>query len=268
MKRRRPPTTPARVLLTLLVAGVSTSATADLAGASPKTTSPTSTPSTTSTTSDRALWEFQVLLDGRDIGYHRFDIQQEDGVERADIEARFEVEILFFTAYRYVHDNQETWRGDCLQQIESSTDDNGKQYDIAGRAEDNTFTLQRNDATEAIQSSCLKTFAYWNPEILEAEKLLNAQTGEWKPVTVESVGVTPFEVAGEPVASEEYRLLIPDGAIRLWYQQDNGQWLGLETETEGGRTLRYEPLTLPNPPGSASQATVARRAESRQTPAP
>ncbi|MEE4174278.1 MAG: DUF6134 family protein [Xanthomonadales bacterium] len=242
--------------LGLLLAGAGGGVTADMAE------------EPTGTTTERALWEFQVLLDGRDIGIHRFDIQQDDGLERVDIEARFEVEFMFITAYRYVHDNQETWRDDCLQQIESSTDDNGEQYELTGQAGTDSFTLDRNDATEAIETPCLKTFAYWNPEILEADRLLNAQTGEWKPVTVESVGVTPFEVAGVPVASEEYRLLIPDGAIRLWYQQDNGQWLGLETQTKGGRTLRYEPLSLPHPPGPGAGSRVARRSEQALAPSP
>ena len=234
-----------------LFAGLSASAFADLAEESP------------GTTGDRALWEFQVLLDGREIGYHRFDVREQGDVEQVDIEARFEVEFMFITAYRYAHDNQETWRSNCLQQIESSTDDNGKQYEIAGQAQGSAFTLDRNDATEALATPCLKTFAYWNPEILNAERLLNAQTGEWKPVTVESLGTTPFEVAGVPVAAEAYRLLIPDGAIHLWYQQDNGQWLGLETETKGGRTLRYEPLALPLPPREAAQPELAKRAGSK-----
>jgi hypothetical protein len=215
------------------------------------------------TTNERALWEFQVLLDGRDIGYHRFDIQDQDGVERVDIEARFEVEFMFITAYRYEHDNLETWQGDCLREIESSTDDNGKQYDIAGQAGDSSFALDRNDATENLDTPCLQTFAYWNPGILRAERLLNAQTGEWKPVTVESVGTGPFEVSGVPIAAEEYRLLIPDGAIRLWYQESNGQWLGLETETKGGRTLRYEPRLLPQPPRTPSDPDIARRDNSK-----
>jgi hypothetical protein len=213
--------------------------------------------------SERALWEFQVLLDGREIGYHRFDVQNFGETERVDIEARFEVEFLFITAYEYAHDNQETWSGDCLQQIESSTNDNGTEYAIAGEASSSGFTLARNDDAEAIDTPCLKTFAYWNRDILQADRLLNAQTGEWKPVTVESIGTTPFEVSGIPVPAEEYRLLIPDGAIRLWYQEDNGQWLGLETETKGGRILRYEPRALPRPTGKPPAASVAARADTR-----
>jgi hypothetical protein len=211
------------------------------------------------TTADRALWEFQVLLDGREIGYHRFDVTNRGDIEQVEIEARFEVEFMFITAYRYEHDNLETWQGDCLQRIESSTDDNGEQYVIAGQAGDAGFTIDRNDAAEALDTTCLQTFAYWNPGILRAQRLLNAQTGEWKPVNVESLGTAPFEVAGTSVPAEEYRLLIPDGAIRLWYQQGNGQWLGLETETQGGRTLRYEPLILPHPPRETREASVAQR---------
>jgi hypothetical protein len=195
-----------------------------------------------------ATWQFRVLLDDREIGFHRFEVSESDGVERVDIEARFEVEVLFFTAYRYAHDNLETWRGDCLARIESSTDDNGETFAVRGADEGDAFTVQRQDGQDALDTDCMRTFAYWNPRILEADRLLNAQTGEVKEITVERVGVTPFEVDGVPVSSEEYLLTMEDGAIRLWYEQGSGQWLGLETRARGDRTLRYVPELLPQPP--------------------
>lgn len=204
-----------------------------------------------------ATWEFRVMLDDREIGYHRFEVSEQENVERVDIEARFEVEVLFITAYRYVHDNRETWRGECLAGIESSTNDNGERFEVQGEASDGAFSLQRRDETARLDADCVRTFAYWNPDILEAQQLLNAQTGEIKEVSVERVGAAPFEVNGVPVRSEEYLLTMDDGAIRLWYEQGSGQWLGLETRAKGDRTLRYVPEVLPQPPRPTSVAGIA-----------
>lgn len=195
-----------------------------------------------------ASWTFNVLLDDRPIGYHRFDLRGTGAMEQVEIEARFEVEFLFFTAYEYAHDNQETWRGDCLQGIESTTNDNGTQYVVSGNASSDGFDLVRNDEMGAVDTPCLKTFAYWNPEILGAKRLLNAQTGEVKDVSVEAMGPVTIDVGGVSVSAEEYLLSMRDGRIRLWYEQGSRQWLGLETRTKGDRILKYEPASLPNPP--------------------
>lgn len=197
-------------------------------------------------------WRFRVMLDDKPIGYHRFEVREQGDMEVVDIEARFEVEVLFVTAYRYKHDNQETWRGECLQAIRSTTDDNGERFEVRGKAGDGAFTLERNDSEEDVQAECLKTFAYWNPDILQADRLLNAQTGEVKPVNVRSVGATDFEFDGATIPSDEYVIEAPDGDIRLWYQADNRQWLGLETRARGDRTLRYVPESLPQPPESVA----------------
>lgn len=206
-------------------------------------------------TGEPRSWEFRVMLDQRPIGFHRFDLRERGDRAVVDIEAEFEVEVFFVTAYRYEHDNRETWQDDCLVQIESATDDNGKRYRVAGTAAgEEIFELKRNDEATRVEAGCVQSFAYWNPSILDAERLLNAQTGEIKDVTVERIGVTPFDIDGVAVNSEEYLLTMDDGAIRLWYEQDSGQWLGLETRTRGDRLLRYEPASLPEPPAGTALA--------------
>lgn len=82
------------------------------------------------------------------------------------------------------------------------------------------------------------TFAYWNPQILKARRLLNAQTGELLPVTVTPQGEETVEVRGKPVAAHRYRISGPRLQIDLWYA--GARWVALEALAEGGRRLRYE----------------------------
>lgn len=198
-------------------------------------------------TLDSERWEFRVMLDEREIGYHHFEVRQQDGLEQVDTEARFRVRVMFFTAYQYVHDNSETWQGDCLRSIESVTNDNGTDYDISGAVTSDGFSLLRNEVRTALEQDCLQTFAYWNPDILKAQMLLNSQTGEVEPVSIDFLGEKQVAVHGVNVRSDEYVISTPNGDIKVWYAQDNGQWLGLETLTEGDRLLRYEPLAVPGP---------------------
>lgn len=194
-------------------------------------------------------WEFKVLLDDREIGYHHFEVRQHEDLEKVDTEARFKVRVMFFTAYRYAHNNSETWQDNCLQTIESQTNDNGTNYAVSGTDSGEGFSLLRNQEAAKLEQECLQTFAYWNPEILDADKLLNSQTGKVQPVSIDFLGERDIEVNGSKIRSNEYVISTPDGDITVWYAQGSQQWLGLETRTEGDRLLRYQPVHVPERQG-------------------
>lgn len=190
-------------------------------------------------------WLFRVYLDDREIGYHEFFVRDRDGGHQVEISARFDVRILFFNAYSYDHRNQETWVGDCLQDIESRTNDNGDEYLVTGENRTGDFMLAVNLDESRIDDGCVRTFAYWNPVILESTRLLNAQTGELIDVTVQAAGAETLDIGPHSVASERYTIEMKDGPIHLWYSPGGRHWLALEAVTEGGRTLRYVPQVLP-----------------------
>lgn len=172
-------------------------------------------------------WDFRVFLDEREIGRHRFTLRA-DGEERElRSEARFEVKLLGFTAYRYAHEATERWAGDCLRSLAAHTEDNGEKLAVDWRAE---------------AGDCRMSFAYWNPRLLEfpAARLLNAQTGAFVPVTVQPQGEETIEVRGKPALSRRYRLSGPDLAIDLWFS--GRDWVALESAAKGGRRLRYRLL--------------------------
>jgi hypothetical protein len=166
-------------------------------------------------------WNFQVSLDGRPIGEHRFVLRDVGNSRELTSEARFRVRVLFFDAYRYDHRASETWRGDCLQQLDANTEINGKNTVVAVTPRD----------------ECVQTFAYWNPSILDARRLLNPQTGEYVSVQVSELGSDV--IAGQP--AQRFRLTGGGQTplkIDLWYSPAR-DWLALESLTPEGRMLRY-----------------------------
>ncbi|MEJ2106858.1 MAG: DUF6134 family protein [Acidiferrobacteraceae bacterium] len=184
-------------------------------------------------------WRFNVYLDDTRIGQHDFRLsEQEDGRRRIDIDARFDVKLLFFTAYRYRHSNTELWQQRCLRSIRASTDDNGDRLLVQGSAEDGLFRLERG-ADQGPLSRCVMSFAYWDPAILKADRLLNSQTGEYVDINVVPLGNDLITVAGEAVPASRYRLLAGEAVIDLWYGTDSGRWLALQSTTTSGRTLSY-----------------------------
>ncbi len=195
----------------------------------------TATPSVGREISTRE-WNFAVSLDGRPIGEHRFTLQDRGDIRELRSEALFNVRFLFINAYRYEHSAREQWQGDCLQSVAARTDTNGKPLLVEGERENGAFRIRTGNAG-VLQDECVQTFAYWNPSILDASRLLNPQTGEYVDVKVLLMGREV--IGGQP--ADRYRL-IGKGAtplqIDLWYTPAR-DWLALESLTPEGRRVNY-----------------------------
>lgn len=182
-------------------------------------------------------WNFRVLLDDREIGTHRYTVTERDGKRQVESDARFTVKLLFVDAYRYVHQARESWRGDCLESIEASTDVNGRQVNVRGTHDGERLEVATPGGSVSLPG-CVMSFAYWNPAMLRQPKLLNAQTGEHAEVRVEPLGPEPLLVRDRQVLAERYALHADDFRIDLWYAPGD-RWVQLESRTGGGQRLRY-----------------------------
>jgi len=186
---------------------------------------------------DDASFRFEVLLDDRPIGEHRFEIDRSGDQQRVASNAEFEVGFLFLTAYRYRHQSREVFRDGCLQRIRATTNDNGKRYRITGVASADGFRIDRGEQVETADG-CVKTFAYWDPAILDQRRLLNPQTGELEPVAIRPQGTERIELGGREIPARRYTLDTDELTIELWYHDELG-WVRLASDTGKGATLVY-----------------------------
>lgn len=184
-------------------------------------------------------WSFEVFLDQQKIGTHTFSRDQNQLQSRAN----FKVKVLFINAYRYQHQANEQWQGNCLAQLNAHTEENKEITDVKGALQTNQFVIEKNGSTQTLPG-CVMTFAYWNPEILKQTRLLNPQNAEYLDVTVTDDGVKTIEVKGQATLTHQYRL---NGRykgkeklkITLWYDQQQ-QWVGLESVTPEGYKIVYK----------------------------
>jgi len=189
-------------------------------------------------------WNFRVLLDGREIGRHRYELQPRDDGQELRSEASFDVRLLFFSAYRYEHEAVERWQGGCLRELKSQTVTNGERIAVSARDTGGQLAVER-PAGRDLHAGCVFSFAYWDPRILDARALLNSQTGELVPVEVTRLGPESVTVRGQKQSAVRHRITGTGLQIDLWYA--GGHWVALEALTEGDRRLRYE-LTADDSP--------------------
>lgn len=186
----------------------------------------------------RAL-KFDVYLDDKPIGFHRFNIESDDsGTRSVTSVAKFDVKFLFFNAFRYRHDNLEIWKDDCLAEIDAETNSNGKETAVSGEQTVSGFAVRTGEAVDTLPK-CVMTFAYWNPSFLEQEKLLNPQTGEYLDVEVLERAEERVQIGDRELTAIPYDIRARGMEITVWYSSDK-QWLALESVAKGDRIIRYE----------------------------
>ena len=185
-------------------------------------------------------WNFQVWLDETPIGYHQVRIDRTSDRKTVHTQANFDVRFLFVPVYSYDHETREFWKDGCLINIESNTDDNGDDYYISSIQNKEQLTLNTQDGVKSLDG-CIRTFAYWDIELLKSERLLNTQTGEYLSVSIKDKGTDLLAVGDVEVQARRFTLVAEDRVIDLWYAPETMRWLGLESVTESGAVLRYLP---------------------------
>ncbi|MEI7869576.1 MAG: DUF6134 family protein [Candidatus Methylumidiphilus sp.] len=182
-------------------------------------------------------WNFKVYLDDKPVGFHNFTVDGESKERKLKSTARFDVDFFIFNAYSYRHESNERWNGNCVAEINATTNDNGEKISVYGKAEQVNFHLTTNNAQSELPA-CVMTFAYWNPEMLTQKRLLNPQNGEYLDVEIKQIGQDTIKVRGENVPASHYRLKSEKFLIDLWYSADR-RWLALDSTLENGRILHY-----------------------------
>lgn len=185
-------------------------------------------------------WTFDVYLDDSRIGFHEFRLLEKEGdVRKIEATARFDVKFLFINAFRYRHEIEESWSGNCLTAVDASTNSNGKKTDVEGELTESGFVIRSGDERKRLEP-CVMTFAYWNPAFLEEERLLNPQTGEFVEVDVKKLDERVVDLGGQEIEATGYAVKARGLSVRVWYSQKDQRWVALESQTKGGRIIRYE----------------------------
>ena len=183
-------------------------------------------------------WTFSVQLDDKPIGQHSFTLKAAGAGRELQSAADFTVRFFGISVYRYRHTATEQWTGDCLSGLTARTDDNGRVHTVQTKPDGDGLSVQTKRGTQHL-SGCVMSFAYWHPLMLKQTHLLNAQTGRYDEVRIESLGDDKFEAQGRMQAAKHYRINGPEQPVDLWYTPQ-GDWIGLQSLVSGGkRKLTY-----------------------------
>lgn len=147
---------------------------------------------------------FDVIRKGKDIGDQviRFDRKGDAVAVSLETDVKVKVPILGMNAYVFRQSSRETWQGNKLVALQSTTDDNGKNQAIK------------------VGASAILPASLWNADIVKASRLLNTIDGQTMAVSVQSLGAETVKTASGAVPATHYR--ISGGLERdLWFDGDS-----------------------------------------------
>ncbi|WP_308910314.1 DUF6134 family protein [Pseudokordiimonas caeni] len=181
---------------------------------------------------------YDVYRNGKKIGEHTIQLEQEGGRLVADIRTRMRVKLLFVTVFRYDYTSREVWCGDRLRQISTHVDDNGTDRKVE-------LTADEIAELEAAHGK-FATTNHWNPAAMQASALFNTITGK-----VNKVSIQPVD--GEQPDANTYAVT-GDLNIRSSYD-DDGNWLGMRFRHKDGSEIEFRRTDgAPDGDSSATQA--------------
>ena len=164
---------------------------------------------------------FDVIRKGKDIGEHSYRFSGSKGAftVRVSTDVVVKVPLIRITAYSFKHSSTEIWKGGKLQQLSSTTDDDGEPH-------------QLQTANKGALPASL-----WNDDIVRAGKLMNTIDGKIMTVRVADLGMENVPVKGGKVNAHHYRL--SGGLARdLWYDGD-GNLARVVFKADDGSTVTY-----------------------------
>ncbi|MEM7654007.1 MAG: DUF6134 family protein [Pseudomonadota bacterium] len=204
---------------------------------------------------------FSVDREGSPLGTHATTIVKNGETVEVTVNIEFQVDLAFFTLYRYSHESKEVWRDGKLQTLNSTTDDDGTPFAVTAVRDGDIIRVTGEEGTIEIPGDTLPT-SYWNPAFIQQSTVLDSQRGKLIEIDVTAIEQETIDTPTGRVDACRYRLT-GDLKFDIWYD-DLGRWVALYFKAKGSDIL----YTLDGAPidreflvaaatGDAGQATDA-----------
>lgn len=180
--------------------------------------------------SDTKKLLFNVLLDKKPVGTHSFEIKRSDGTIVVNSKLTLKAKFLGLFPVNYNHESTEYWKGSCIVAVNAKTTKRGKTIIVKAKSKSQDLEVESNNRVEVLKG-CIKSFAYWDPLLLEDSQLLNTENGDLVSVQVKTM-------ASETDTSKTILISSSEANILLGYD-DYGQWLSLRSKLKIGGELHY-----------------------------
>lgn len=187
---------------------------------------------------DMETRHFNISIDNKEAGSYKLTITNDGGTSTVTGQANVRHRVLIVT-YTYSYSGQEVWKDGRLHSLDSQTNDDGKRFTVAARAEGNALRVTSNGQQRRARPDVWTT-SYWRlaPSQFRNQTvpLIDADTGKDISATLQYVGIEPARACGVVQNYSRYRVTGGGLQVDLWYDAKD-QLVRQESIEEGHRTV-------------------------------
>jgi|TARA_R110002096_G_scaffold257381_1_gene450764 Domain of unknown function (DUF6134) len=183
---------------------------------------------------------FNIKRNGNNIGSHVVSFKSNDEQLHIVATTKIRVKFLFFTAYKFDYTAREVWQNGELISLLSTTNDNGKKSKVnLDYDTDIVNVTSDDDSFSNTLNSSVYTTNHWNPNVLNANVVLNTVTGKLNQVQISQMGEETIPISGDERAAIHHRYAGDLNNISTWYDKKM-RWVGLNFKGKDGSIISYE----------------------------
>jgi Domain of unknown function (DUF6134) len=175
-----------------------------------------------------------VVMRGRSkIGLHTVQFRERPDGLAVHTVIDLAVKVMFITVFRYQHECEDVWVSGQLRSLRSRTIEDGNRYAVEATAEPGGIRVVGPGGPLVVGSRLLASNSFWNPRLVDQQRLIDAQYGGEIGLVVHRRGTESLVLAGpERIVADRFQILTPHFGGLLWYDA-TGRWVKGSLELRG-----------------------------------
>ncbi len=184
------------------------------------------------TPSDAGRTVFEVTRNGAPFGTHTISVSESGDTLRAQSRIDMRANAGPITMFRLEQTCAETWSGGSLAALSCTTLRDGRRSQVRGERQDNRLRVVGTSGENWFPIGAFPS-TWWTAPPTSATSFIDTATGAPLRARVTLIGRESFEVGGQHIQADHYRIA---GALTadLWYDA-NGRWVGCSFVARGQR---------------------------------
>jgi hypothetical protein len=182
---------------------------------------------------------FLITRNGEQIGTYAIEINRSGPETSVAVVTDLTVKVMFFTAYRLQHTENERWVNGRLVSLNSRSDDNGTRHAVSAASKGTALEVTVDGKASLIDPNVMPE-NFWNPQLLARPVMLNTQDGQVTPVSVADGGEEELTINSQVVRAHHYTVssrYVQD----VWYD-DQARLVQAKFKASDGSVIMYLPL--------------------------
>jgi hypothetical protein len=161
---------------------------------------------------------YDVIREGTKIGTNVVDVERRGDAVSVKISTKISVKIMYIEAYRFNHEETESWKGGLLVAFNSHTDDNGKDHNLAVTPAANKLDMLA-DGKHTDAPLNLRPASLWDRGFNAQNELFDTATGKLMAIKTKDLGDEKITANGVAHDTRHYKIS-GDFNRDVWFDGD------------------------------------------------